>query len=243
MNASMSRRDEIAANLADLDLRITAACTAAGRARSDVTLIVVTKTWPASDVRIVSELGEHHVGENRDQEASPKHDELSDLPLTWHAIGQLQTNKAKSVAQWADVVHSVDRPSLVAALAKAVTERATPLACLIQVNLDEIAGPDHADHLAERGGCAPQDVLDLAALIDETPGLELRGVMGVAPLDQDPGPAFAHLQKISHQLTQVYPAATWISAGMSDDLESAVNNGATHLRIGSAVLGHRVINR
>ena len=244
MAEPMNRAEEIAANLADLDQRITAACAAAGRDRSEVTLIVVTKTWPASDVRIVADLGQRHVGENRDQEAAPKHDELADLPLTWHAIGQLQTNKAKSVAQWADVVHSVDRLNLVTALGKAVADRSTPLACLIQVNLDAVTGQvDTAEHLAERGGCAPQDVHELAHAIAATPGLRLQGVMGVAPLGQDPAPAFAALHRISQSLQEVFPEATWISAGMSDDLESAVNNGATHLRIGSAVLGHRVINR
>ena len=239
----MPRREEISANLADLEQRITAACVAAGRNRDDVTLIVVTKTWPASDIAIVSELGERNVGENRDQEASAKHAELHGLPLTWHAIGQLQTNKAKSVAEWADVVHSVDRPQLVNALGKAVTNRATPLACLIQVNLDDVNGPDEAQHVAERGGCAPREVSELARLISSTPGLRVRGVMGVAPLGGDPNPAFALLHHISNELQREYPDANWISAGMSDDLESAVNNGATHLRIGSAVLGHRVINR
>lgn len=240
----MNRKDEIAANLAEVEARISAACVDAGRERSEVSLIVVTKTWPASDVRIVAELGQQHVGENRDQEAAPKHDQLLDLGLTWHAIGQLQTNKAKSVAQWADVVHSVDRESLVSALGKAVTARTSPLACLIQVNLDGLAGDEQdAERISERGGCPPQSVMALADVIAQTPGLLLQGVMGVAPLGQDPNPGFRELNQVSQELQARYPKAKWISAGMSDDLESAVNNGATHLRIGSSVLGHRVTNR
>lgn len=230
----MDRRSELASNLAEVRADIAKACVATNRDPADVTLIVVTKTWPASDVDLLAELGVTDVGENRDQEAKAKHDEVQ-AKLTWHAIGQLQTNKAKSVANWADVVHSVDRPELVNALAKAVTSRDKALGCLIQVNLD----PTPRD---ERGGALPNEVASLAKLISATPGLELRGVMGVAPLDEDPEPAFIKLAEISAGLTKEFPNAIWISAGMSGDYAVAIKHGATHLRIGSSILGHRTFN-
>lgn len=228
----MDRRTELELNLADVLTEIDRACEAANRNRSEVSLIVVTKTWPASDVKILAELGVTDVGENRDQEAKPKHGEVSNPGLTWHAIGQLQTNKAKSVASWADVVHSVDRPELVAALGKAVTTRERPLGVLIQVNLD----PVETEH---RGGVKLAEVMSLAEAISQTPNLELLGVMGVAPLDSAAEPAFATLQKVSKQIQQQYPNAKWISAGMSGDYQEALKYGATHLRIGSSILGNR----
>ncbi len=230
----MDRRTELATNLAEVVADIEQACVAANRNPDEVTLIVVTKTWPASDVDLLADLGVTDVGENRDQEAKTKHIEVK-ANLTWHAIGQLQTNKAKSVANWADVVHSVDRPELIAALGKAVSGRTKPLGCLIQVNLD----PNPRE---ERGGATPDQVMELAQLITSAPGLELRGVMGVAPLDEDPEPAFKMLANISAQLVAKYPAAIWISAGMSGDYALAIKHGATHLRIGSSILGHRTVN-
>ena len=228
----MDRRTELSLNLAEVNREIDDACVAARRDRGEVSLIVVTKTWPATDVKILADLGVTDVGENRDQEAKPKHEEVSDPNLVWHAIGQLQTNKAKSVAGWADVVHSVDRPDLVKALGKAVADRNRPLGVLIQVNLD----PIETEH---RGGAKPSDVLELAAMIQQTTGLELRGVMGVAPLDREPGPAFELLQNVSAEVLSVYPDAKWISAGMSGDYHEALKYGATHLRIGSSILGNR----
>lgn len=235
----MDRKTELQTNLAQVQAQISAACQKYGRDPNEVTLIVVTKTWPASDVSLLAELGVTDVGENRDQEGKVKHEEVQHQEittnLTWHAIGQLQTNKAKSVANWADVVHSVDRIELVQALAKTVVQRSRPLKCLIQVNLDP-------NPRAERGGALPDEVQDLAKQITSTPNLELAGVMGVAPLDEDPQPAFAKLAKISSDLISRYPSATWISAGMSGDYELAIKNGATHLRIGSSILGHRPVN-
>ena len=230
----IDRQAELARNLAEVNSDISTACEKYGRAKSDVTLIVVTKTWPATDVDLLAELGVTDVGENRDQEAKPKRLETQSKNLTWHAIGQLQTNKAKSVASWADVVHSVDRLDLVTALAKAVTQREHPLSCLIQVNLD----PNPRD---ERGGALPEQVLALATAISTVPNLRLQGVMGVAPLDEDPEPAFATLAKISQNLVTQYPLANWISAGMSGDYALGIKYGATHLRIGSSILGHRPI--
>lgn len=231
----MDRKAELAENLAEVKSDIVSACEKYQRNSNEVTLIVVTKTWPASDIDLLAELGVTDVGENRDQEAKPKRLEVSQQNLTWHAIGQLQTNKAKSVANWADVVHSVDRIDLVNALAKAAVDRTTPLNCLIQVNLD----PDPREG---RGGALPAQVMQIAEAISSAPGLRLAGVMGVAPLGEDPEPAFAQLAQISAEVVAAYPGATWISAGMSGDYELAIKHGATHLRIGSSILGHRVLN-
>ncbi|WP_030144920.1 YggS family pyridoxal phosphate-dependent enzyme [Spirillospora albida] len=226
------RRVELAGNLADLRARIAAACAVAGRDEREVTLIAVTKTFPASDVRLLAELGLTEVGENRDQEAGPKAAECADLPLTWHFVGSLQTNKARSVAAYADVVHSVDRARLVTALSGAAVRAGRTLRCLVQVSLD----PEEA---AGRGGAAPGDVPALADAIAEADALELGGVMAVAPLGADPAPAFARLAGIANEVRGTHPSATMVSAGMSGDLEQAIACGATHLRIGTALLGGR----
>lgn len=228
----MDRLQELRANLQDVERDISQACLAANRNRADVTLIAVTKTWPASDVDLLASLGVTDVGENRDQEAKPKHDEVHAKDLTWHAIGQLQTNKAKSVAAWADVVHSVDRTDLVNALTKAVANRELPLSALIQVNLDPIPTDN-------RGGALPSEVMALAEMISSSAGLRLQGVMGVAPLGGDDDLAFARLQEFASQIQSSYPEANWISAGMSGDFATALKYGATHLRIGSSILGKR----
>jgi pyridoxal phosphate enzyme (YggS family) len=223
---------ELQANLQDVERDIANACLSANRNRDDVTLIAVTKTWPASDVDLLAQLGVTDVGENRDQEAKPKHDEVTAKNLTWHAIGQLQTNKAKSVAAWADVVHSVDRIDLINALTKAVATRDSPLGVLIQANLDPIP-------MENRGGALPSELLALAELISGSEGLRLQGVMGVAPLGGDDDLAFASLQEFASQIQSSYPEANWISAGMSGDFATALKYGATHLRIGSSILGKR----
>jgi pyridoxal phosphate enzyme (YggS family) len=224
------RRDELAANLEAVRERIGAACAAAGRDMGEITLIAVTKTFPASDVRLLAGLGVTDIGENRDQEAAPKAAESVDLPVTWHFVGQLQTNKARSAVAYADVVHSMDRVRLVNALSKeAVRAGRTPL-CLVQVALDDDPS---------RGGARRADVLPLAAEIAAAPGLELGGVMAVAPLDADPGPAFAVLAELAAAVRAEHPAATIISAGMSGDMEEAIAHGATHVRVGTALLGGR----
>lgn len=227
------RRAQLEGNLARVRERISAACAAAGRA-DEPRLIVVTKFHPASDVRLLAGLGVTDVGENRDQEASAKAAELAGLPLTWHFIGQLQTNKAKNVVRYADAVHSVDRPALVSALGRAAAAagRDRDLACLVQVNLDPDAAPG-------RGGALPVEVPALAELIDGTPGLAIAGVMAVAPLGADPAQAFARLAEVSAGMKARFPGAAMVSAGMSQDLEAAVAAGATHLRIGTDVLGAR----
>ncbi|MFI2437336.1 YggS family pyridoxal phosphate-dependent enzyme [Streptomyces sp. NPDC018693] len=234
------RKDELAGNLAKVERRIAAACEAAGRKREDVTLIVVTKTYPASDVRILSELGVRHVAENRDQDAAPKAAACSDLPLTWHFVGQLQTNKVRSVAGYADLVQSVDRSRLVTALSKEAVRQERELGCLIQVALD--AG-EPAAGTGERGGVAPGGIEELADLIAGSPGLRLDGLMTVAPLTGEYAgrqrAAFERLMDLSTDLRRAHPAANMVSAGMSADLEQAVAAGATHVRVGTAVLGVR----
>ncbi|MFJ1698610.1 YggS family pyridoxal phosphate-dependent enzyme [Streptomyces sp. NPDC088252] len=229
------RRTQLAENLARVEERIASACIAAGRKREEVTLIVVTKTYPASDVRILHELGVRHVAENRDQDAAPKAAECADLSLIWHFVGQLQTNKVRSVASYADVVQSVDRAKLVTALSAAAVREERELGCLIQVALDAESG--------ERGGVAPDGIEELAAAVDSAPGLRLDGLMTVAPLA---GPyagrqraAFDRLMEFSSRLRGNHPAANMVSAGMSADLEDAVAAGATHVRVGTAVLGVR----
>ena len=232
------RTDELAANLARVRSRVEDACAAAGRDPDTVTLIVVSKTWPADDVRRLAALGVRDFGENRDQEAAPKAAATADLDLRWHFVGQLQTNKAASVARYADLVHSVDRDSLVAALQRGAVKAGRRLGCLIEVDLTE--------GVTGRGGASPTDVPELARLISRSDHLELRGVMGVAPLageaeDQRAvsARAFERLADISGRLREEYPDADLVSAGMSEDLEEAVHAGATHLRVGSAVLGTR----
>ncbi|WEV28318.1 YggS family pyridoxal phosphate-dependent enzyme [Streptomyces sp. 71268] len=232
------RRSELADNLARVEERIAAACAASGRERSEVTLIVVTKTYPASDVRLLSELGVREVAENRDQDAAPKAAECTDLPLRWHFVGQLQSNKVRSVASYADLVQSVDRQRLVNALSTAAVRAGREIDCLLQVALDAESGD-----AGGRGGVAPDGVADLAEAVAESEGLRLRGLMTVAPLAGPyagrPRAAFERLREISSSLRAAHPAATMVSAGMSSDLEDAVAAGATHLRVGTAVLGVR----
>jgi pyridoxal phosphate enzyme (YggS family) len=230
------RSAELADRLAAVQRRIAAAAASAGQERPP-RLIVVTKFHPAGDIRRLAALGVTDVGENRDQEAAAKAAELADCGLSWHFVGQLQTKKAKSVVRYAAAVHSVDRPQLVDALAKAAaaecgsTGRA-PLDCFIQVSLEDDAG-------THRGGAMPADVPLLAERIAAADGLRLAGVMAVAPLGAPPEPAFEKLAGVSARLVKTHPAATAISAGMSQDLEAAILFGATHLRIGSDILGSR----
>ena len=232
-----ARRAALSTNLAQVQERIRAACSAAGRPREDVQLIVVTKFFPGSDVEVLCQLGVTDIGESRDQEASAK---IASLPpevrqrLHVHFIGQVQTNKAGSLAAYVDTVHSIDRDKLVIALDRAATTSGRDIGALVQVSLGASAGAG-----AGRGGVPPDGVAALANSIAAAQHLKLRGLMGVAPLGVDPGEAFARLAVVARDIRADHPRATWISAGMSADLESAVANGATHLRVGSAILGSR----
>lgn len=228
----MSRPAELAANLAAVRGRIAAAESASGRPPGSVELVVVTKYFPVSDVRLLADLGVTRVGENKHQEAVEKARECADLGLSWHFIGSIQSNKAAAVTGYASTVESVDRIKLVAALARGAEQAGRVVDCLVQVSLD---GPQ----VAGRGGAQPDSVLDLATAISGAGSLSLRGVMAVAPLGEDPAVAFARLAEIADELRRTYPEATVISAGMSGDLEEAVKFGATHVRVGSSVLGPR----
>jgi len=228
--ASASRRDELATRLGEVRDRIRRAVEAAGR-DVEPTLVVVTKFFPASDVDLLSELGVTAIGENRDQEASAKlTDVAARTDLQVHFIGQLQSNKAASVAHYADVVQSLDRAKVVRALDRAAGQLGRRLDVTVQVRLDEVEG---------RGGVAPGEARALADLVAQAQALTLRGVMAVAPLGGDPRAAFARLREVADGIRDDHPDATWVSAGMSGDLEAAVAEGATHLRVGSAILGSR----
>ncbi len=236
-DAASRRRAELAGNLAALRERIAVACETAGRPAADVTLIAITKTFPASDVRLLASLGITDAGENRDQEAAPKAAACADLvpPLRWHFVGQLQVNKCASVVRYAQVVHSVDRLRLVRALSGRAREAERTVTCLIQVNLD----PDAAAAETDRGGALPAEVPGLASAVAAEDSLVLGGVMAVAPLGAPPRPAFRMLAAVAADVRASYPGAMMISAGMTGDLEDAIAEGATHLRIGTALLGGR----
>lgn len=206
---------------------IKTACAASGRPADEITLIVVTKFHPVSTMRELYALGVCDFGENRHQEAERKAEELVDLEKRIHFIGQLQSNKAAAVRRYADVVHSVDRPGLVAALGKASTQS---LDCFLQLNLTDDP---------RRGGVVPGDLGALAELAAATPSLRVRGVMAVAPLETDPREAFARVRESSELLRTIIAEATQISAGMSHDYVHAIAEGATHLRIGTAITGER----
>ena len=226
------RRQELAAGLAAVRERIAGACRESGRAEDEITLVVVTKFFPASDVRLLADLGVRDVGENRHQEAETKAAECADLGLAWHFVGGLQSNKAAAVARYADAVHSVDRVKLVGPLDRGAHERSHALDVLLQVSLD----PPGRD---QRFGADPGALDDLAAAVEEAGRLRLRGLMAVAPLGEDPVAAFGRLAEIRASFLASHPEAAWLSAGMSADLEAAISAGATHVRIGSAVLGSR----
>ena len=227
-----ARRDELAANLADVHARIERAARTAGRDPSEVQLVVVTKTWPASDVALLAGLGVTDVAENRDQEARPKHDATAGLGLRWHFVGQLQRNKAKHVAAYADVVESVDRVELVDALDRAAGALGRTLDVLVQVDLADPPQP-------HRGGATPAHVPEVADRVAASGSLRLHGLMAVAPVEEDPRAAFTRLAQVAAELRVRHPEAVVLSAGMSHDLEEAVAAGATHVRVGTAVLGGR----
>jgi pyridoxal phosphate enzyme (YggS family) len=235
------RSGELARNLETQRARIAAACAAAGRDPAEITLVAVTKTFPVEDVLRLAALGVHDIGENRDQEAAPKAAATADAgaDVRWHFVGQLQRNKCRSVAGYADLVHSVDGVRLARTLASAAERhRDRPLDVLVQVSIDgdaarggAIEGADDADH-GIRG------VVD--EIVAHPDALRLRGVMAVAPRDWEPGAAFARLAEVAARIRADHPDATIVSAGMSADLEAAIAAGATHVRLGSAILGNRL---
>ncbi|MEV0948763.1 YggS family pyridoxal phosphate-dependent enzyme [Rhodococcus sp. NPDC049939] len=238
----MDRVGEIDAALKALRERLDAACRAADRDPSEVSLLPVTKFFPESDVRILYDLGCRDFGESREQEATSKirafRAEVADQSVRWHMIGHLQRNKSRAVARWVYAIHSLDRERLVAALGRAATtalaagERTEPIRVLLQVSLD--GDP-------QRGGAAIADLEYLAEQVQSSPGLDYRGLMAVPPIDADPDAAFGQLQEIHARLLLEHPQATELSAGMTNDLEHAVRHGSTCVRVGTALLGSRPI--
>ena len=235
MSDPLAATEERRAALADALRRVRERISATG---TDPTLVAVTKFFPASDAAALVDLGVTDIGENRDQEAAAKVAELEAggrRPQRVHFIGQLQSNKAAHVARYADVVESVDRGKIVTALEKGARAAERRLDVLLQVDL---GGDD-----AGRGGVAPAGLSALAERVAESDVLDLRGLMAVAPLGEDPEAAFARLADLHARLRQAHPEASWLSAGMSGDLESALAHGATHVRVGSAILGARPVAR
>ena len=224
----MSRKDQILSNLESVKEKISAAAQAAGRSPSEITLIAVTKTFPVSDLEILHELGVRNFGENRDQEAVPK---VGVLPadITWHFQGGIQSNKLKSISNWASVIHSVDKFKYAQMISQFSVGKTKEI--FIQVSLDTLP--------QSREGVDPADLMQLADQIMSLPNLEVKGLMAVAPLDQPTEQAFVRLQQIQQKFIQLYPAASSLSSGMSGDYELAISLGATHVRIGSSILGNR----
>lgn len=224
----MSRKDQILSNLELVKAKISTAAQAAGRAPSEITLIAVTKTFPVSDLEILYELGVRNFGENRDQEAAPK---VGVLPadITWHFQGGIQSNKLKSISNWASVIHSVDKFKYAQMISQFSVGKTKEI--FIQVSLDTLP--------QSREGVDPADLMQLAEQIMSLPNLEVKGLMAVAPLDQPTEQAFVRLQQIQQKFIQLYPAASSLSSGMSGDYELAISLGATHVRIGSSILGNR----
>jgi pyridoxal phosphate enzyme (YggS family) len=218
--------DTLEARVLEVQERIAAAARAASRDASEITTIVVTKFHPAELVRELYALGIRHVGENRHQEAVAKQAELSELDLTWHFIGQLQSNKARAVAEYARVIHSVDRPSLVSALSNQDRE----VDVFLEINLTDVPG---------RGGVLPVELESLCEAVLQVPVLNLRGVMAVAPVDEEPSRAFERVLEYADRVRAMAPGARDLSIGMSGDFEEAIALGATHLRIGTAITGKR----
>ena len=220
-----SRAAEISANLQAITARIVSAAESAGRSPAEITLIAVTKTFPVTDVKILYELGVRDFGENRDQEGSVK---FSELPGdgNWHFQGQIQSNKLKSIAAWADVIHSIDDISHAKKLSSLVAAKDI----FVQVSLDDLPG---------RGGVNPEQLLDFLAEVTALENLKVRGLMAVAPLDEPPLEAFKRLKTLSETVIKTHPNTWEISAGMSNDFEAAISQGATHIRIGSQILGVR----
>lgn len=233
-----ARRRELADGLAGVHRRIAGAAAQAGRDPAGITLVVVTKTHPCADLRRLAAIGVRDIGEAREQEAWAKYTELAGTPqaagLVWHFVGRLQRNKARRLARYADLVHSVDREDLLAPLGRGAVASGRQVGVLVQLSLDG----DPA-----RGGVSvvdgPDRMLRLADAVAATEGLSLRGVMTVGPLGADPRQAFSVLGPLSRRLLRDHPGAAVISAGMSGDLEQAVAAGATHLRVGTAILGAR----
>jgi len=214
----MNRLEELSQNLETVRSNI------AKVANHEVTLIAVTKTFPTSDAQILHDLGVRDFGENRDAEGAEK---STIIPATWHFQGQIQSNKLKSITSWATVIHSLDDPRHFEIIEKVAPH---PLQIFLQVSLD---GAHH------RGGAGLEDLYALATLVEKSATHTLAGLMSVPPLGLAPNDAFAQLSLIHTAFMEQFPEAKSLSAGMSGDYEAAISHGATHVRIGSSILGSR----
>ena len=221
---AIDRRSEIATNLETVRDQISKAVISAGRSLDEITLIAVTKTFPASDVEILKDLGVSNFGENRDADAAPKAAVISG---TWHFQGQIQSNKLKSITSWANVIHSLDELRHFEVIEKSAPH---PLDIFCQVSLDGSEG---------RGGVSEQKLYELAQAIEKSATHTLQGLMAVAPLGVEPSVAFSKLSAIHKAFMADFPRANKLSAGMSGDFKEAIAHGATHIRVGSSILGSR----
>ena len=224
----MSRVDEISGNLEKVKEQIKLAAASASRLFEDITLVVVTKTFPVSDIEILYSLGIRDFGENRDQEASEKVG-LLPMDVRWHFQGQIQSNKLKSITSWASYIHSVDQLKYAQMISDYSAGNEKPI--FMQVSLDK---PPQS-----RSGVNPSELLELAGAISELPGIRLQGLMAVAPVNSPAEQAFAELEDIRSDFLSTFPDAKSLSIGMSGDYQIAIKYGATHIRIGSSILGIR----
>jgi len=222
-----SRAQEISAALANVEDRVSKAAAKAGRNRSELTLIAVTKTYPASDVQILADLGVSNFGENRSDEGSEKSQLIS---ATWHFQGQVQGRKLKDIASWATYVHSIDSADHITKLSRICSETDRKISIFLQLSLD--GAPD-------RGGVLEDRLGQLAAQVAADSNLHLAGLMCVPPVGYEFDRAFSEIAKVHNAFKTGFPAAVGLSAGMSSDFEVAIAYGATHLRVGSEILGSR----
>jgi pyridoxal phosphate enzyme (YggS family) len=228
----MNRKDELVSNLQSVRSEITRACEQNNREPDDITLVAVTKNFPASDIRLLNDLGVSDFGESRVQEFSQKYEEVKDLVSTWHFIGQVQSNKIREITRMSDVVHSIDSAQHIERFNNQAEKAGKVVDLLIQINLD----PDYPN---ARGGVSAKEAEDLATLIHRLGNVNLGGLMFIASPHVDAKRAFQSFAEVLSVVKERHPSAQIVSAGMSADVQEAIQIGATHLRIGSKLLGNR----
>jgi pyridoxal phosphate enzyme (YggS family) len=222
-----SRADQITESLGSVEARISAAAESSGRKRSDITLIAVTKTYPVSDATILQSLGVNNFGENRSEEGAEKSSQVSG---TWHFQGQVQSRKLRDIAGWASFIHSIDSPAHAEKLSRICTELGKDISIFLQLSLDGVP---------ERGGVVAAEIFALAEKVSDLPSIKLAGLMCVPPVSFEHQRAFSDIADIHQRFIATFPKALFLSAGMSSDFEVAIAHGATHLRVGSQILGSR----
>ena len=222
-----SRADQITESLGSVEARISAAAESAGRKRCDITLIAVTKTYPVSDAEILHGLGVNNFGENRNEEGAEKSSQVSG---TWHFQGQVQSRKLRDIAGWATFIHSIDSPAHAEKLSRICTELGKDISIFLQLSLDGVP---------ERGGVVAAEIFALAEKVSDLPNIKLAGLMCVPPVSFEHQRAFSDIADIHQRFIATFPKALFLSAGMSSDFEVAIAHGATHLRVGSQILGSR----